>query len=193
MPDTKPLVQIKNINKFYGKNHVVKDLSIDVQEGEFLTILGSSGSGKSTTLRMVAGFEQPTTGEIMLDGINVADKEPFERDVNTVFQSYALFPHMTIFDNVAYGLKMQKTPKDEIRERVMEMLDLVQLGGFEGRKPDQLSGGQKQRVAIARALVNRPRSCCSMSRWVRSISSCASRCSSSSSASSASSTSRSFT
>jgi len=157
MPDTKPLVQIKNINKFYGKNHVVKDLSIDVQEGEFLTILGSSGSGKSTTLRMVAGFEQPTTGEIMLDGINVADKEPFERDVNTVFQSYALFPHMTIFDNVAYGLKMQKTPKDEIRERVMEMLDLVQLGGFEGRKPDQLSGGQKQRVAIARALVNRPK------------------------------------
>ena len=119
MPDTKPLVQIKNINKFYGKNHVVKDLSIDVQEGEFLTILGSSGSGKSTTLRMVAGFEQPTTGEIMLDGINVADKEPFER--------------------------------------VMEMLDLVQLGGFEGRKPDQLSGGQKQRVAIARALVNRPK------------------------------------
>lgn len=135
MPDTKPLVQIKNINKFYGKNHVVKDLSIDVQEGEFLTILGSSGSGKSTTLRMVAGFEQPTTGEIMLDGINVADKEPFERDVNTVFQSYALFPHMTIFDNVAYGLKMQKTPKDEIRERVMEMLDLVQLGGFEGASP----------------------------------------------------------
>lgn len=157
MPDTKPLVQIKNINKFYGKNHVVKDLSIDVQEGEFLTILGSSGSGKSTTLRMVAGFEQPTTGEIMLDGINVADKEPFERDVNTVFQSYALFPHMSIFDNVAYGLKMQKTPKDEIRERVLEMLDLVQLGGFEGRKPDQLSGGQKQRVAIARALVNRPK------------------------------------
>ena len=157
MPGTKPLVQIKNINKFYGENHVVKDLSIDVQEGEFLTILGSSGSGKSTTLRMVAGFEQPTTGEILLAGTNVADKEPFERDVNTVFQSYALFPHMTIFDNVAYGLRMKKVPKDEIRERVMEMLDLVQLGGFEGRKPDQLSGGQKQRVAIARALVNRPK------------------------------------
>ena len=118
MPGTKPLVQIKNINKFYGENHVVKDLSIDVQEGEFLTILGSSGSGKSTTLRMVAGFEQPTTGEILLAGTNVADKEPFERDVNTVFQSYALFPHMTIFDNVAYGLKMKKVPKDEIRERV---------------------------------------------------------------------------
>ena len=156
MPGTKPLVQIKNINKFYGENHVVKDLSIDVQEGEFLTILGSSGSGKSTTLRMVAGFEQPTTGEILLAGTNVADKEPFERDVNTVFQSYALFPHMTIFDNVAYGLRMKKVPKDEIRERVMEMLDLVQLGGFEGRKPDQLSGGQKQRVAIARALCMNP-------------------------------------
>ena len=111
MPGTKPLVQIKNINKFYGENHVVKDLSIDVQEGEFLTILGSSGSGKSTTLRMVAGFEQPTTGEILLAGTNVADKEPFERDVNTVFQSYALFPHMTIFDNVAYGLKLRKLPE----------------------------------------------------------------------------------
>lgn len=193
MPGTKPLVQIKNINKFYGENHVVKDLSIDVQEGEFLTILGSSGSGKSTTLRMVAGFEQPTTGEILLAGTNVADKEPFERDVNTVFQSYALFPHMTIFDNVAYGLKMKKVPKDEIRERVMEMLDLVQLGGFEGRKPDQLSGGQKQPSPSPAPWSTDPRSCCSMSRWVRSISSCASRCSSSSSASSASSTSRSST
>ena len=153
----RPLVQIKDINKFYGDAHVVKDLSLDVYEGEFLTILGSSGSGKSTTLRMVAGFEQPTTGEILLDGVNVADKEPFERDVNTVFQSYALFPHMTIFDNVAYGLRMKKVPKDEIRTRVMDMLDLVQLGGFEGRKPSQLSGGQRQRVAIARALVNRPK------------------------------------
>ncbi len=157
MPGKKALVQIKNINKFYGDNHVVKDLSLDVYEGEFLTVLGSSGSGKTTTLRMVAGFEQPTTGEILLDGTNVADKEPFERDVNTVFQSYALFPHMTIFDNVAYGLKMKKVPKDEIYDRVMEMLNLVQLGGFEGRKPSQLSGGQKQRVAIARALVNRPK------------------------------------
>ncbi len=157
MPDKKALVQIKDINKFYGENHVVKDLSLDVYEGEFLTILGSSGSGKTTTLRMVAGFEQPTTGQILLDGVNVADKEPFERDVNTVFQSYALFPHMTIFDNVAYGLKMKKVPKDEIRERVLEILNLVQLGGFEARKPDQLSGGQKQRVAIARALVNRPK------------------------------------
>ena len=157
MPGTKAIVQIKDINKFYGENHVVKDLSLDVYEGEFLTILGSSGSGKTTTLRMVAGFEQPTTGQILLDGTNVADNEPFERDVNTVFQTYALFPHMTIFDNVAYGLKRKKVPADEIRERVLEMLDLVQLGGFESRKPDQLSGGQKQRVAIARALVNRPK------------------------------------
>ena len=152
-----PLVQIKNINKFYGEAHVVKDLSLDVYEGEFLTILGSSGSGKTTTLRMVAGFEQPTSGEILLAGVDVAEKEPYERDVNTVFQSYALFPHMTIFDNVAYGLKMKKVAKDEIRERVTEMLGLVELSGFENRKPDQLSGGQKQRVAIARALVNRPK------------------------------------
>ncbi len=157
MPGSKAIVQIKDINKFYGENHVVKDLSLDVYEGEFLTILGSSGSGKTTTLRMVAGFEQPTQGQILLDGTNVADREPFERDVNTVFQSYALFPHMTIFDNVAYGLKMKKVPAAEIRERVLEMLDLVQLGGFESRKPDQLSGGQMQRVAIARALVNRPK------------------------------------
>ena len=155
--DKAPLVQIKDINKFYGDNCVVKDLSLDVQEGEFLTILGSSGSGKTTTLRMVAGFEQPTTGEILLDGVDVAEKEPYERDVNTVFQSYALFPHMTIFDNVAYGLKMKKVPKAEIKSRVTEMLELVQLGGFENRRPSQLSGGQKQRVAIARALVNRPR------------------------------------
>ena len=155
--DRPPLVQIRGINKFYGDNCVVKDLMLDVYEGEFLTILGSSGSGKSTTLRMVAGFEQPTSGEILLAGENVADREPYERDVNTVFQSYALFPHMTIFDNVAYGLKMKKVPKSEIAERVHAMLDLVQLGGFAERKPSQLSGGQRQRVAIARALVNRPK------------------------------------
>ena len=152
-----PLIELKHVDKHYGDLHVLNDINLSVDRGEVVCIIGASGSGKSTTLRMVAGFEQPTTGEILLAGTNVADKEPFERDVNTVFQSYALFPHMTIFDNVAYGLKMKKVPKDEIRERVMEMLDLVQLGGFEGRKPDQLSGGQKQRVAIARALVNRPK------------------------------------
>ena len=153
----RPIVELRDVNKFFGGNHVVKDMNLAVEEGEFFTMLGSSGCGKTTTLRMIAGFETRTSGEVLLDGQNVADKEPYERDVNTVFQSYALFPHMTIFDNVAYGLKMKKVPKAKIRERVLAMLDLVQLGGFEGRKPAQLSGGQKQRVAIARALINQPK------------------------------------
>lgn len=154
----KVMVKIENVNKVYGgENHVVKNLNLDVYEGEFLTLLGSSGCGKTTTLRMVAGFEQPTGGTILVEGENIDEKEPFERDVNTVFQSYALFPHMTIFDNIAYGLKMKKVPKAEIRERVLHMMELVQLNGFEKRYPAQLSGGQKQRVAIARALINRPK------------------------------------
>ncbi len=158
MDDRKVIVEIDKVNKIYGgTNHVVKDLSLKVYEGEFLTLLGSSGCGKTTTLRMIAGFEEPTSGKILIEGQNIADKEPFERNVNTVFQSYALFPHMTIFDNVAYGLKMKKVPKAETGKRVMEMLDMVQLGGFEKRYPSQLSGGQKQRVAIARALINRPK------------------------------------
>ncbi len=155
--DKKVIVELRNVNKIYGANHVVKDLNLDVYEGEFLTLLGSSGCGKTTSLRMIAGFEEPTSGTIKVEGESIENKEPFERNVNTVFQSYALFPHMTIFDNVAYGLKMKKTPKKEIYDRVMEMLELVQLGGFEKRYPSQLSGGQKQRVAIARALINQPR------------------------------------
>lgn len=151
------IVDIKDVNKIYGTNHVVKDLNLQVEEGEFLTLLGSSGCGKTTTLRMIAGFEEPTTGSIQVEGKPIEDKEPFERNVNTVFQSYALFPHKTIYDNVAYGLKMKKVPKKEIKERVTEMLEMVQLSGFEKRYPSQLSGGQKQRVAIARALINRPK------------------------------------
>lgn len=151
------IVDIKGVNKIYGTNHVVKDLNLQVEEGEFLTLLGSSGCGKTTTLRMIAGFEEPTTGSITVEGEPIEDKEPYERDVNTVFQSYALFPHMTIYDNVAYGLKMKKVAKKEIKERVLEMLEMVQLSGFEKRYPSQLSGGQKQRVAIARALINRPK------------------------------------
>ena len=151
------IVEIKGVNKVYGTNHVVKDLDLEVKEGEFLTLLGSSGCGKTTTLRMIAGFEEPTTGSITVEGEPIEDKEPYERNVNTVFQSYALFPHMTIFDNIAYGLKMKKVPKAEIKERVLEMMELVQLSGFEKRFPNQLSGGQKQRVAIARALINRPK------------------------------------
>lgn len=151
------IVDIKGVNKIYGTNHVVKDLNLLVEEGEFLTLLGSSGCGKTTTLRMIAGFEEPTTGSITVEGEPIEDKEPYERNVNTVFQSYALFPHMTIYDNVAYGLKMKKVPKKEIQERVLKMLEMVQLSGFEKRYPSQLSGGQKQRVAIARALINRPK------------------------------------
>lgn len=151
------IVEIEGVNKVYGTNHVVKDLNLQVEEGEFLTLLGSSGCGKTTTLRMIAGFEEPTTGSIKVEGESIEEKEPFERNVNTVFQSYALFPHKTIYDNIAYGLKMKKVPKAEIKERVTEMMKMVQLEGFEKRYPGQLSGGQKQRVAIARALINRPR------------------------------------
>ena len=151
------IVEREGVNKIYGSNHVVKDLNLSIEEGEFLTLLGSSGCGKTTTLRMIAGFEEPTSGTIMVEGERVEEKEPFERNVNTVFQSYALFPHKTIYDNIAYGLKMKKVPKAEIRERVTEMMEMVQLSGFEKRYPSQLSGGQKQRVAIARALINRPR------------------------------------
>ncbi len=151
------IVEMIGVNKRYGSNHVVKDLNLTVNEGEFLTLLGSSGCGKTTTLRMIAGFEEPSTGSIKVEGIPVEEKEPYERNVNTVFQTYALFPHKTIFDNIAYGLKMKKVPKPEIKERVIEMMEMIQLSGFEKRYPAQLSGGQKQRVAIARALINRPR------------------------------------
>ena len=151
------MVEIQGVNKHYGDNHVVKDLSLSIQEGEFLTLLGPSGCGKTTTLRMIAGFERPTNGSILVEGYNVEEKEPFERDVNTVFQSYALFPHKNIYDNIGFGLKMKKVKKQEIKKRVSEMLKLVQLEGFEKRMPSQLSGGQKQRVAIARALINKPK------------------------------------
>lgn len=151
------IVSMVNVEKWYGNNHVVKNCNLNIATGEFLTILGPSGCGKTTTLRMISGFELPTEGMIKVEGEKVEKKEPYERDVNTVFQNYALFPNMNVYDNIAYGLKTKKVPKDEIQTRVTEMLKLVQLEGFEKRRINQMSGGQKQRVAIARALINRPK------------------------------------
>ena len=151
------IVSLRNVEKWYGNNHVVKDMNLEIEEGEFLTLLGPSGCGKTTTLRMIAGFEDATEGSIEVQGVRVEEKEPFQRDVNTVFQNYSLFPHMTVYDNVAYGPTIRKVPKDEIRRRVTEMLELVQMADYEKRKPEALSGGQKQRIAIARALINNPR------------------------------------
>ena len=151
------IVSLIDVEKRFGSNLVVRKMNMEIYEGEFLTLLGPSGCGKTTTLRMIAGFEDATSGIIKVQGERVENKEPYQRDVNTVFHNYALFPHMTVFDNVAYGLTIKKVPKDEIRQRVAEMLELVQLTDYERRKPDELSGGQKQRVAIARALINRPK------------------------------------
>jgi len=151
------IVSLIDVDKYFGTNHVIRKFNLNVKQGEFLTLLGPSGCGKTTILRMIAGFEDSTKGMIKVQGERVEDKEAFERDVNTVFQSYALFPHMTVFDNIAYGLSVKRVPKNEIKARVKEMLELVQLSGFEGRRPDMMSGGQKQRVAIARALINKPK------------------------------------
>ncbi|NGQ96774.1 ABC transporter ATP-binding protein [Brevibacillus sp. SYP-B805] len=149
-------IQLEGVNKFYGENHIVKDLHLDVFKGEFLTLLGPSGCGKTTTLRMIAGFEQPSSGKILLAGEDVAALPPNKRDVNTVFQNYALFPHMTVRENIGYGLRMKKTPRDEIARRVQDALRMVQMEAYADRKPRQMSGGQQQRVAVARAIVNNP-------------------------------------
>ena len=143
--------------KLIGEVKAVDNVSIEIQNGEFFSLLGPSGSGKTTSLRMIAGFDRPTSGQILLYGQDVSSLPPYERDVNTVFQDYALFPHMTVGENVGYGLMIKKVPKKECERLVDEMLDLVQLVGFAGRKPAQLSGGQRQRVALARALINHPK------------------------------------
>ena len=154
----KKLVKLDNISKCYVKDkYVIKGCSFSVYEGEFLTILGPSGCGKTTVLRMISGLEMVSGGKIYVDGEDVTNVDASKRPVNTVFQNFALFPHMTIEENVGYGLKMKKVPKDEIKRRVKEMLELVQLGGYEKRKPAQLSGGEQQRVAIARGLINNPK------------------------------------
>jgi putative spermidine/putrescine transport system ATP-binding protein len=150
-------VCLKGVRKSYGDVDAVAGIDLDVMDGEFFTLLGPSGSGKTTTLRMIAGFELPTAGEVLLGGRDVSKLPPYERDVNTVFQDYALFPHMNVGDNVGYGLMVKRVKRAERRERAAEALAMVRLEGFERRKPSQLSGGQRQRVALARALVNRPR------------------------------------
>ncbi|MBW9171932.1 polyamine ABC transporter ATP-binding protein [Clostridium estertheticum] len=151
-------VQLLNICKSFNQDDpIIKNLDLDIHQGEFLTLLGPSGCGKTTTLRMIAGFELPTSGEIVIDGENITQKPPYLRCVNTVFQNYALFPHMNIYDNIAFGLKMKKMTKSEIKDNVSKMLKMVQLEGFENRMPSMLSGGQMQRVAIARAIVNKPK------------------------------------
>ena len=152
-----PAVTLEGVEKRFGDVAAVAGIDLEVRDGEFFSMLGPSGSGKTTTLRMIAGFELPTKGRILLHGRDVTDVPPFERDVNTVFQDYALFPHMTVGDNVGYGLMIKKVDKGRRTERVTEALRMVRLEGFEKRRPSQLSGGQRQRVALARALVNRPR------------------------------------
>ena len=150
------LLSLQEICKAFGETEALAGVSLDVREGEFLTLLGPSGCGKTTTLRIIAGLESPDSGRVLLRGEDMTGWEPNRRPVNTVFQSYALFPHMNVAKNIGYGLRLKKTPKEEIRRRVDEMLGLVQLPGFGGRMPNQLSGGQRQRVAIARAIVNDP-------------------------------------
>ena len=151
------VLELKNIEKSFGEEKVLKGISLSVREGEFLTLLGSSGCGKTTTLRIIAGLELPDEGDVLLAGLSMNGIGPEKRNVNTVFQNYALFPHMNVYDNIAYGLKIKKVSKAEIKNRVSAMLSLVQLEGFEKRMPSEMSGGQKQRVAIARSLVNNPK------------------------------------
>jgi putative spermidine/putrescine transport system ATP-binding protein len=152
-----PAVRLDGIRKRYGDVEAVAGIDLEIGDGEFFSMLGPSGSGKTTTLRMIAGFEQPTDGRVFLHGEDVTRQAPFERDVNTVFQDYALFPHMTVGDNVGYGLMIRKVPRAERGRQVVDALRMVRLDGYEARRPSQLSGGQRQRVALARALVNRPR------------------------------------
>ena len=166
---SKELIRLRDICMAFDDEQVLDHLNLYINDKEFLTLLGPSGCGKTTTLRIIGGFTTPTSGDVLFDGVRINDVPPYQRQINTVFQKYALFPHLNVFENVAFGLRMQKRPdpnnpkktikipEEEIRQRVLEMLETVSLKGFEHRRPDQLSGGQQQRVAIARALVNRPK------------------------------------
>lgn len=153
----KPLLRIRHLSKAYGDTNILNDINLDIQDGEFLTLLGPSGCGKTTLLRLIGGFEIPNGGSIELEGVDIAGLPAEKRPINTVFQQYALFPHMTVYDNIAYGLQLKKVAKDEIDQRVRDALAMVQLEHTINRRPQDLSGGQQQRIAIARAVVNRPK------------------------------------
>ena len=154
---SKELIRLSNCTMSFDGEVVLDGINLYINDKEFLTLLGPSGCGKTTTLRIIGGFATPTSGDVLFDGVRINDVPPYQRQINTVFQKYALFPHLNVYENIAFGLRMQKLPEAEIKERVMEMLETVSLKGFEHRRPEALSGGQQQRVAIARALVNRPK------------------------------------
>jgi putrescine transport system ATP-binding protein len=156
-PKAQPYIRVEKVTKKFGEFVAVNDVSLSIYRGEIFCLLGGSGCGKTTLLRMLAGFEQPSAGKIYIDGADMDGVPPYERPVNMMFQSYALFPHMTVRDNIAFGLKQEGVKRDEIDSRVAEMVSIVKLGGFEHRKPHQLSGGQRQRVALARSLIKRPK------------------------------------
>ena len=155
--DAEPFIKLRGISKKFDEFTAVDNVDLDIYKGELFSLLGGSGCGKTTLLRMLAGFETPSSGTIYIDGVDMTEVPPYARPINMMFQSYALFPHMTVEQNVAYGLKRDKIPKDEIKRRVEEILSMVELSDFVKRKPHQLSGGQRQRVALARALVKQPK------------------------------------
>ena len=154
---SKELIRLRDLCMAFDDEPVLDHINLYINDKEFLTLLGPSGCGKTTTLRIIGGFATPTSGDVLFDGVRINDVPPYQRQINTVFQKYALFPHLNVYENIAFGLRMQKLPEAEIKERVMEMLETVSLKGFEHRRPEALSGGQQQRVAIARALVNHPK------------------------------------
>ncbi|MCO5093606.1 MAG: ABC transporter ATP-binding protein, partial [Xanthomonadaceae bacterium] len=156
-PAAQPFLRIQNVTKTYGKVYACDDVSLDIYQGELFALLGGSGSGKSTLLRILAGLVKPDRGTVMIDGVDISNLPPYERPVNMMFQSYALFPHMTVEQNIAFGLKQDRLSAAEVRDRVAQMLELVRMPDLGKRKPDQLSGGQRQRVALARALAKQPK------------------------------------
>ena len=173
---SKELIRLRDLCMAFDDELVLDHINLYINDSEFLTLLGPSGCGKTTTLRIIGGFTTPTSGDVTFDGVRINDVPPHKRQINTVFQKYALFPHLDVFENIAFGLRIAKVPAEEIEERVTEMLGVVSLKGFEHRKITQLSGGQQQRVAIARALVNRPKVLLWTSPWARWTCACGRIC-----------------